>query len=97
MKQMLALHFLMSYLNQSQLASVLRQTQDLTQPDWILKAWLQMSSQHTGPGYLQISIFPLITEDKDTEEYIILKQSEILVIAFSVQLRHKNRAGNVPL
>lgn len=58
MKQMLALHFLMSYLNQSQLASVLRQTQDLTQPDWILKAWLQMSSQYTGPGYLQISIFP---------------------------------------
>lgn len=67
MKQMLALHFLMSYLNQSRLASVLRQTQNLTQPDWVLRAWLQMSNQHTRSTYLQISIFLWITEDKDTE------------------------------
>lgn len=97
MNQMLALCSLMSYLNQSQLASVLRQSQNLAQPDWILKAWLQMSSPHRGSRYLQISIFLWITEDKDTEEHIILKQSEILVIAFSVQLKHKNRAGKVPL
>lgn len=66
-KQMLALHSLVSYLNPSWLVFVLRQTQNLSQPDWILKAWLQMSSQHTGSRYLQIRVFPWITEDKDTE------------------------------
>lgn len=83
-KQMFAWCFLMSYLSQSRLAPLLRQTQNWTQPDRILKAWLQMSSQYIRCRYLQIHIFLWITEDKDTEEHIILKQSVILVIAFSL-------------
>lgn len=39
----------------------------------------------------------LANQDKGTEQHVILKQSEILVIAFSVQPGHKNRAGDVPL